>query len=158
MPLARYKAYIKLILTHPFVKAHDPTILLVTPPPINEVHLESEDFKKGFPALTRHQSVTAQYAEAIREIATHYRDHNVHLVDLWTAMMKEGARLTPGFVEGGGLLGSKDKGDSEGLRSLLVDGIHLTGAGYALFLKEVLPLVGSTWTEEPFDAPKWIFP
>jgi lysophospholipase L1-like esterase len=73
-------------------------------------------------------------------------------------MMKEAARLTPDYVEGGGLLGSRAKGDNEGLRSLLVDGIHLTGAGYKVLLQEVLPFVGTEWAKEPFDAPTWIFP
>jgi hypothetical protein len=73
-------------------------------------------------------------------------------------MMKEAARLTPDYVEGGGLLGSRAKGDNEGLRSLLVDGLHLTAAGYKVLLQEVLPFVGTEWAKEPFDAPTWIFP
>ena len=146
------------ILNHASIKAHNPTILLVTPPPLNEAHLEAEDLKKGHPALTRRQSYTEQYVKAVREIAGEYRDQGVILVDLWAAMLKEAARLTPGYVEGGGLLGSKEKGDSEGLRKLLVDGIHLTGAGYKVFLDEVLPAVGKGWAEEPMDNPSWIFP
>jgi isoamyl acetate esterase len=86
------------------------------------------------------------------------KDQKVVLVDLWSAMMKEAARLTPGFVEGGSLLGSKGKGDSEGFRQLLVDGLHFTGAGYKIFLDEVLPLVGREWADEPLDNPSWIFP
>lgn len=147
----------KAILTHPSITAHNPTILLVTPPPVNEVHLEAEDFKRGHSALTRHQSVTAQYAEAVRDIAAELKDQMVLLVDLWTAMMKEGIRLTPGYIEEGSLLGSKAKGDSEGLRHLLVDGLHLTGAGYELFLKEVLPLVGPSPEQEAVSR-AWIFP
>ena len=73
-------------------------------------------------------------------------------------MMKEGARLSPGFVEGGALLGSKAKGDSWGLRSLLVDGIHLTGNAYALFLKELMPLVATKITEGHVDSQPWVFP
>ena len=49
-------------------------------------------------------------------------------------------------------------GDSEGLRSLLVDGLHLTGEGYKIFLSQVLPLVGPNWSIEPPEAPSWIFP
>ncbi|TVY48435.1 Isoamyl acetate-hydrolyzing esterase-like protein [Lachnellula occidentalis] len=158
VPLDQYRKNMHAILNHESVKAHNPTILLVTPPPLNEVHLEAEDLKRGHPALTRRQSYTEQYVKAVREIAEEYKDQGVILIDLWAALMKEGARLTPGFVEEGGLLGSKDKGDSEGLRKLVVDGLHLTGAGYKVFLDEVLPVVGKDWAGEPMDDPSWIFP
>lgn len=142
------------------VANHHPTILLVTPPPVHEVHLEDEDIKKGHLSLTRHQSVTAKYAEAIRELVEEFQGHNVLLVDLWAAMMKEGARLTPGFVEGegGSILGTRAKGDSWGLRSLLIDGLHLSGNGYALFLREVLPLVAPSLDERNQDHQPWVFP
>ncbi|KAG0647727.1 Isoamyl acetate-hydrolyzing esterase [Hyphodiscus hymeniophilus] len=158
VPLQQYKENIKKILTHPCVAAHNPTILLVTPPPINEVHLEVEDLKKGHPALTRHQSVTSQYAEAIRELAAEFKDQKLLLVDLSVAMMKKAGRLTPDFVEGGALLGSKAAGDSPGLRSLLVDGLHLTGDGYALFLEEVMVLVADRMAERHADSKPWVFP
>ncbi|TVY48921.1 Isoamyl acetate-hydrolyzing esterase 1-like protein [Lachnellula cervina] len=158
VPLEQYRKNMHAILNHASIKAHNPTILLVTPPILNEVHLEAEDSKRGYPTLTRHQSYTEQYVKAVREIAEEYKDQKVILVDLWAAMMKEGARLTPGFVEGGGMLGSKEKGDSEGLRKLVADGLHLTGAGYKIFLDEVLPVVGKEWAGEPIDNPSWIFP
>jgi isoamyl acetate esterase len=157
VPLERYRENIKKIITHPAITAHKPTILLVTPPPINEVHLESEDLQKGR-ALTRHQRVTSQYASTIREIAAEFKSPDVILVDIWTALMKQAARLTPGYVEGQGLLGTKELGDNERLRSLLIDGLHLTGAAYKIFLGEVLPLVGPEWESEPLDFPSWIFP
>jgi lysophospholipase L1-like esterase len=148
----------KKIMTHPSIAAHNPTILLVTPPPVNEVHLEAEDFKKGYKAVTRHQSVTARYAETVREVADEFKDGKVLLVDLWAAMMKEAVKLTPSQNEGGALLGSKEKGDSEGLRTLLVDGLHLTGTAYALFLKEVMPSIAPSLAEEHPDALPWFFP
>ena len=148
----------EIILNHPCIVAHNPTILLVTPPPINEIHLEAEDFKKGYSAVTRHQSVTAKYADAVRQIAAEFRERKVLLVDLWAAMMKEVARLTPGFVEGGALLGSSETGDSEGLRRLLVDGIHLTGDGYALFLEQVMPLLATRLEDGHVDAQPWTLP
>jgi len=49
-------------------------------------------------------------------------------------------------------------GDNEGLRALLVDGLHLTGEGYKLFLNQVLPLVGPNWSIEAPEDPSWIFP
>ncbi len=148
----------KGIINHPHVTAHNPTILIVTPPPVNEVHLEAEDFKKGYAAVTRRQSVTAKYAEAIRDIAVEFKDRQVLLVDLWAALMKEGARLTPGFVEGEALLGSVESGDSSGLRTLLADGVHLTGSAYKIFLEEVLALLGAKMEEGHFNAAPWVFP
>lgn len=145
------------IISHSCIKAHKPKILLVTPPPINEVHLEAEDLKKG-QDLTRHQSVTKQFAEVVRKIASEYCDQGVVLVDLWKAMMEKATALEDGGSAGPAMLGSKEKGDSKGLRELLVDGLHLTGAGYKVFLDEVLPKVGKEWAEEPPNDPSWIFP
>lgn len=158
VPLENYRANIKTILTHPSITAHKPTILLVTPPPIHESHLEAEDLKKGYTGLTRHQSFTAQYAQVIRELAAELKDQNVVLVDLWKALVDEAARLTPGYVPGSGLLGAKDLGDNEGFRKLLVDGLHFTGAGYKVFFDVVVPHVGQEWANEPFNNPNWVFP
>jgi lysophospholipase L1-like esterase len=158
VPLQKYRANIKTMLRHPSVRAHRPKILLVTPPPVNEVQLEAEDLMKGYSAVTRHQKVTAEYANAIREIAEEFEDQGVILVDLWTAMMKEAIKEIPSYMEGSRFLGSKESGDSKGLRSLLIDGIHLSGAGYKVFLKEVLPTIGEGWDDEGSDKPSYIFP
>jgi len=138
--------------------AHKPTILLVTPPPLNEVHLEDEDLKKGYQALSRHQKVTAQYAQAVREVAEEHQDKNVVLVDLWTALTQKAATLTPTYSEQDGLIGSKETGDSQGLRILLRDGLHLSSEGYKVFSNEVLQHIGPDWASEPFDQPSWVFP
>lgn len=100
--------------------------------------------------------MTAQYANTIRELAAEFKDRKVLLVDLWAALMREGARLTPGFVEGVGLLGEKASGDSVGLRSLLVDGLHLTADGYAVFFRELMSVLEGT--EGGIDAQPWVFP
>ena len=148
MALDKYRENLRTILTHRSILAHGPKILLVTPPPVNEVHLQENDFAKGYSALTRVQKVTAQYADVVRELATEFKDKNVVLVDLWTALMKEGAKHTPGYVEDGKMIGTLEKGDNAGLRTLLLDGLHLTAAGYKVFLNEVLPFVGPGWAQE----------
>jgi len=158
VPLEKYRENIKAIVTHPSITAHSPAIFLVTPPPINECHLELVDLKKGYSAVTRQQSFTSQYAETIREIATEFKDRKVILVDLWAALMKEALRRSPGNVEGGALLGSKEAGDSEGLRGLLVDGLHLTGLAYRIFLDALLPLLDTIFKEGHKDALPWVFP
>ncbi|KAL2064175.1 hypothetical protein VTL71DRAFT_4669 [Oculimacula yallundae] len=156
--LESYRANLKTILTHPSITAQAPKILLVTPPPINEVHLLENDSAKGYSNLSRVQKVTAQYADVVRELAAEFKNDNVVLVDLWAALMKEGARLTPDYVDDGKMIGTLDKGDNAGLREILLDGLHLTGAGYKVFLDEVLPFVGPEWAQESELNPKWIFP
>lgn len=157
IPLEEYRENIKAIITHPSIKNHTPKILLVTPPPINEVHLESEDGKKGF-SLSRTQQTTSRYADAVRDIAKEFQAQNVVVVDLWSALLSEASRLSKSQLEGEGLLGTRERGDNEGLRTLLVDGLHLTGEGYRIFLKEVLPHVGASWAEENPMSPSWILP
>ncbi|PVH82493.1 SGNH hydrolase [Cadophora sp. DSE1049] len=156
--LDKYRENLRIILTHPSVTAHSPEILLVTPPPVNEVHLQENDFGKGYSALTRVQKVTVQYADVVRELATEFKNKNVVLVDLWAALMKEGARLTPDYMDDGKMIGTLEKGDNAGLRTLLLDGLHLTAAGYKVFLNEVLPFVGPEWAQESEPNPKWVFP
>ena len=154
VPLQQYKTNLKTIISHSFIESRQPTLFLVTPPPINEAHLWEFDSKKNHSAVTRHQKVTAQYAEAVREVAKEYEHKNVVLVDLWEALMKE-ARL--------GLSLANDKqsemdAEDKGLRKLLVDGLHLTGAGYKIFLDMLLPLVGAEWATDDPDNLSWVFP
>ncbi|OWP07454.1 hypothetical protein B2J93_4983 [Marssonina coronariae] len=158
VPLETYRANLEAILTHPSITAHDPTIFLVTPPPVHEVHLQEQDVAKGHAAVSRHQAVTARYADVVREIAEQSTNKKVVLVDLWAALMQEAARLTPNYVDDGALIGSLEKGDNQGLRALLSDGLHLTGAGYRVFLDEVVPFVGAEWARESETNPRWIFP
>jgi hypothetical protein len=56
------------------------------------------------------------------------------------------------------LLGAKENGDSMGLRAFLVDGLHLTGLAYALFLNILLPLLEPSFTEGHEDTLPWVFP
>jgi lysophospholipase L1-like esterase len=158
IPLSEYRRNINAIVNHPSIQAHKPhKILLVTPPPINEVHLE-ELLAEGQP-LSRHQSVTALYAQAIREVAEETKDKQVVLVDLWSAMMREARSSKLDGLEEEVLLGSKHAGDNECLRNLLSDGLHMTGAGYKLFLNEVLQAMGDSWIEESFHHKEsWVFP
>lgn len=103
MALNKYRENLRNILTHPSVTAHNPTILLVTPPPVHETHLQEQDLLKGYDTVTRHQDVTAEYANVVRELAGDFKDKKVVLVDLWNALMEEAARLTPSFVNDGKL-------------------------------------------------------
>ncbi|KAE8446791.1 hypothetical protein EG329_011568 [Mollisiaceae sp. DMI_Dod_QoI] len=163
VPLEMYRQNIKDILTHPAINAHNPTIFLVTPPPINEMQIWDGDHAKGYPTITRRQSVTAQYADAVRQIATESKNDKLVLIDLHSAMMQKAITLTPGYVEGASLLGTLQGGDSVALKTLFnekrnpymlflaVDGLHLTGAGYKVFIEELLPHIQTP----PFIFPVW---
>jgi lysophospholipase L1-like esterase len=81
--------------------------------------------------------------EIVDEAKTNGQD--VELIDLWKALADEAVRLTAGCKEGEGeKLGTRETGDSEALRKLLVDGLHLTGEGYRIFLAEVSPSPSSS--------------
>jgi lysophospholipase L1-like esterase len=158
IPLPEYRKNIKSIINHASIQAHSPEkILLVTPPPVNEFHLQ--EASDGGQTLTRHQIFTATYAQAVREIAEESKDQNLVLVDLWSAIMQKASSSKPGQGEQSDLPGSTAAGDNEHLRELLSDGLHLTGAGYKLFLDEVLKAMGGDWMEESSDHKEsWIFP
>lgn len=153
-----YKQNIETLLKHWSSKAQCPTILLVTPPPINEVQLEEQDLKKGYSSLTRSQDNTAKYAAAIREVADKWKDQNVVLVDLWKALLLKAVQMSPGNTGSLETIGTKRAGDDTAMRALLTDGLHLSSEAYRVFLNEVIPLVGTEWMEEPIENPSWLFP
>lgn len=129
--IERYRENLKAMITNPSVIAHNPTILLVTPPPVNEYQFDDNN---------RVAEVTARYADVVREVAAEFKDKNVVLIDLWAALMKQAIKTTPsGIMDGldGVLLGSRKAPKCAGLTNLLTDGLHLTGAGYLVFLNEV---------------------
>lgn len=86
VPLEDYRENMKAIITHHSVKAHDPVILLVVPSPINEEQLEKAE---NIGVLSRKESVTAKYGDALREIASESENEKVVLIDLHSAMMKK---------------------------------------------------------------------
>lgn len=108
--------------------------------------------KKGYSSVSRHLKVTAQYAEVVRELAREYEDKKVVLVDLWEAMMEARLTLTPEYD------GQSKERDEKGLRKLLVDGLHLTGAGYQVFLDLLLTFVGKDWAADIVEDASWVFP
>ncbi|ESZ92659.1 hypothetical protein SBOR_6964 [Sclerotinia borealis F-4128] len=156
--LENYKKNIEALLDHWSSIAQYPKILLVTPPPINEIQLEKGDRQKGYSSLTRLQENTAKYAAAVREIATEWKDRNVVLVDLWRAMMDKAVHISSDNTIDVKTMGTKRAGDDTSMRTLLTDGLHLSSEGYKIFLSKVIPMVGTEWKKEPFDSPSWVFP
>jgi lysophospholipase L1-like esterase len=148
VPIDDYKANLVKIITHPSIQAHQPKILLVTPPPVDEIKLARLDVAAGHESATRKSAVTAAYGEKVREIA---REHpGVEVIDLWQVIMDKAISMTPGdHSSGGPLLGSPENGNQGGLDSLLPDGLHMSGPAYKAFFEAVLPHVGREWTQTP---------
>ncbi|RDW65447.1 hypothetical protein BP5796_10139 [Coleophoma crateriformis] len=165
VPLQQYAKNIETIISHPLVKAHNPKILLVTPPPIDEVVRGRLDKAQGLKEVSRRQAVTREYARAIKKIVIDYQAKglDIVLVDLWQAMMDKIAELTPGYVDdeqagGKNLLGSEEKGENDVCKRFFYDGLHFTGAGYEVFYDTLVKHVGETWKDEPLDNPNYVFP
>ncbi|KAK3061245.1 hypothetical protein LTS18_006697, partial [Coniosporium uncinatum] len=86
------------MLTHPLVKAHNPRIILITPPPINEYLQATLDMVKGYNPPRRSAENTKRYADATREVG---KDMGIPVLDMWMACM-----LEAGWVPGQELPGS----------------------------------------------------
>ena len=108
MPLEEYKENLKRLVQHPAIKEHNPKIIIINPPPINEYQL---------PVPERIASITKSYADAARETATSL---GVPIADIWTRFMK-----MAGWSEGQALLGSRDIPNNEKLQSFFIDGLSI---------------------------------
>ncbi|KAI8306316.1 hypothetical protein K4K61_004606 [Colletotrichum sp. SAR11_59] len=150
VPLAEYKQNLLKIVTHPNITAHKPKILLVTPPPIDEIRITELDLPWGHPKPTRTAKISAEYTQAARDVAAEVP--GVTLIDLWAALHDYAGRKTPGLVKDGGpLLGTPELGKRGGLAALLPDGLHMSGEGYKVFYKIVVPHIGQEYQGLPED-------
>ncbi|KAF4783205.1 GDSL-like Lipase/Acylhydrolase [Colletotrichum scovillei] len=149
VPLEEYKQNLIKIVTHPNITAHNPKILLVTPPPIDEIRITKLDLAWGHPKPTRTAKVSAGYTQAAREVAAEVP--GVVSIDLWQALMDHAVAKTPGFKAGGPLLGTPELGEQGGL--------HLSGEAYRVFYQTVLPHIGQEYVGLPDDdRTDYVFP
>ncbi len=133
-----YKANLTSILTHPHITAYGAKILLVTPPPLDEMRITQVDLAAGRPHASRQARISAAYAQAARDVAREVP--GVVLVDLWQALMDLAVAKTPGFdASSGGLLGDPATGQRGHLEHLLPDGLHMSGEAYRKLFEIVLP-------------------
>ncbi|KAK8932936.1 hypothetical protein H634G_07232 [Metarhizium anisopliae BRIP 53293] len=158
VPIDQYKENLTRIVTHPHIQAHNPKILLVTPPPVDEIKLTKLGGNDHAPAA-RLSAVTASYAEKAREVAS--ENPNVSSVDLWKAIMDKAISMAApnDYIQGGHLLGSPENGKQGGLDSLLPDGIHMSGEAYRVFYDELKDLIGEEWANlAADDRSGYVFP
>lgn len=153
VPIEQYKENLTKIITHERIKAHKPKILLVTPPPLDEIRLTKLDLDYGHKEVTRHASVSAAYSEAVRQVAGAVP--GVVLVDLQKAVMDKAISMTPDFDASGPPLGYPE-GKRGALEVLIPDGLHMNGDAYKVFFDLVKPHVGPfPATTEGFIFPEW---
>lgn len=155
VPIERYKENLNNIINHPHIRAHNPKILLVTPPPVDEIKLQVVDVAYGHPAAIRSSAISASYAEKAREVAR--ENPGVVLIDLWQAIMGEAISMSPeDYQPGGPWLGSPENGKQGGLDKLLPDGLHMGGLGYRVFFDEIKAHIGQDI--KPDDRTDYIIP
>jgi len=115
VPLDQYSETLKRIINHPLLVAHNPKILLITPPPICEYRTQEHDLERGIVGVQRLAANTKRYADAALEVG---KALGIPTVNLWEAFMQ----YAGGWEEGNPLLGSKELPENEKLGELLRDG------------------------------------
>ncbi|KAG6278650.1 hypothetical protein E4U47_005163 [Claviceps purpurea] len=158
VPIDQYKENLTKIITHPHIKQHNAKILLVTPPPVDEIKLAKLNVAEGHASALRRSATTAAYSEKAREVAR--ENPGVVLIDLWKAVMNKAIDMTPlDYTPGGPWLGSPENGQQGGLDSLLPDGLHMSGDAYRVFYDEMISHIGEEWSGLPArDYTGYLFP
>ncbi|GAB7348781.1 hypothetical protein MBLNU459_g7505t1 [Dothideomycetes sp. NU459] len=150
--LEQYTENVLKIATHPAVQAHNPKLILVTPPPVDERLCLATDSAKGINVIRRTAANTALYAEAVRQVG---RRLNTPVLDLWSAFMK-----AAGWKAGEPLPGSSDIPQNEVLVKLMYDGLHFNPEGYRILYTELMRLIEAELPEHspvmvPSLLPMW---
>ncbi|PHH61104.1 hypothetical protein CDD81_766 [Ophiocordyceps australis] len=155
VPIDEYKKNLTQIVTHANIRAHSPKILLVTPPPIDEIKLTKLDRDAGLAECIRVFETSAAYSEKAREVAR--ENAGVVLIDFWQALMNKAISLAPDeYQEGGPWLGSLANGKAGGLDSLLPDGLHLSGEAYRVLWEKIRRHIGSDDAAQ--DSSGYLYP
>jgi hypothetical protein len=121
IPLEEYKANIEKIITHPQIVAHNPRIILVAPPPINEHLWWPRDQSNGYPSVTRVASATKDYADAACEVGMKL---NIPVVNLWQAFMEKAGFKIDAWKLNDPIPGSLGVPENDALVELMYDGME----------------------------------
>lgn len=114
VPMDRYIQNLKALLAHSSIKEHEPRLILVTPPPVDEYQLEEAGLECGNTEIRRTAEHTKKYADACRMVGA---ELCLAVVDLWSIFMEKA-----GWKYGKPLTGSKSVERSKVLGTLLSDG------------------------------------
>ncbi|KAK1660048.1 SGNH hydrolase-type esterase domain-containing protein [Colletotrichum godetiae] len=153
VPLEQYKQNLRDILTHPTIRAHNPKILLVSPPPLDEIRMLERDLEKGHGQASRSAAVSKTYSDAALSIAAEVP--GVVPIDLHEAVMRRAESMTIGSSRSSLPLGHPG-GERGGLEVLIPDGLHLGGEGYRVLFELVKPHIGPfDQSREDYRYPDW---
>ena len=114
-----YRANLEKIITHPQIVAHNPRIILIAPPPINEHLWWPRDQESGYSSVSRTATTTKQYADAVVELGAKL---NLPVVNLWKAFMAKTNFKIDAWKVGDLLPGSLDTAQNDALVELMYDG------------------------------------
>ncbi|KAL1305872.1 hypothetical protein AAFC00_004022 [Neodothiora populina] len=148
--LEQFRKNIASIATQACVQAHNPQIIVITPPPVDERLCLQNDQQNGINVQRRTAANTAAYAEAVREVGSQL---NLPVLDIWDAFMHEA-----GWQQGQALPGSSDIPQNEVLVRLLYDGLHLSPEGYRVMHRELMGLIARQVPDHSPERIPWVFP
>ncbi|KAL7271478.1 hypothetical protein RUND412_005762 [Rhizina undulata] len=151
IPLEEYVTNLRVLLTHPVFKPHNPKFVLIAPPPICEYLTQADDAAKGKPKVQRLAANTKKYSDAALALG---KELNVPTVDLWKAFTD----YAGGWEEGKSLPGSKELPENEKLAELLRDGLHFLPQGYKILYNEVMKTIVENYPELNPEALQFVFP
>lgn len=148
VPLEQYKANLARVVAHPRVAAHGAKVVVVTPPPLDEIRRAELDGPQ-YGRAVREQARSAEYSQAAREVAAEAAASTaakapagagagpgtgpvVVCVDLAKALMDHAVANTTGWDASQPPLGSPAGGAGRRghLERLLPDGLHMSGEAY----------------------------
>jgi len=119
IPLDQYKKNLETIIRHPRVAAHNPRVILITPPPIDE---HSMAVANPGQKLERVAATTKAYADAVCEVGEKL---HVPVVNLWNVFMARTGWTADAWKTGDHLPGSTSLAQHDALVELLSDGMLL---------------------------------
>lgn len=102
--------------------AHNPRIILIAPPPINEHLWWPRDQESGYTSVSRTAATTKEYADAVVELGAKL---NLPVVNLWKAFMAKTGFQIDGWKVGDLLPGSLETAQSDALVELMYDGKYM---------------------------------
>jgi lysophospholipase L1-like esterase len=128
IPLEEFRANLEKIINHPQIVAHNPRIILVAPPPVNEHLWLLRDQASGYSSVTRNAAKTKEYADAVVELGAKL---DLPVVNLWRAFMEKVDPQMVSWKDGDALPGSLDIRQNDKLAELLYDGRLLRSQRFA---------------------------
>ncbi|OBT93558.1 hypothetical protein VE01_08367 [Pseudogymnoascus verrucosus] len=144
VPLQTYRENLLAILSHPLLLAHNPRIVIITTPPVDEYQLAEETRSDGRVDRGRSAEKARAYAEAGKAVGEALRAEGREVVvcDLWSALM---ART--GWSGEGVLPGSLKTDKNPAFAELLSDGLHFNPPAYRVLYDELRQTLEQTWPD-----------